>query len=61
MAWNCLDDKSTANCDRKTYICDTSADVESLPVCAAGSIAIVAEPDNDKRRVLILNNQGEWK
>lgn len=45
------------------YLCDTTADVANLPTneCAAGSLAIVAEPDVGTPRIYILNNQGEWK
>lgn len=45
------------------YLCDTTADVANLPTneCAAGSMAIVAEPDVNTPRIYILNNYGEWK
>lgn len=53
----------------KEFLCDTTSDVANLPTmnsgqneaCAAGSLAIVAMPDADAKRILILDNQGEWK
>lgn len=40
------------------YICDSSADLDSLPRCSSGSIAIVLEPGNTT--VYMKNAEGKW-
>lgn len=41
---------------RKEFICDTEADVASLPDCCSQSSAIVVETGN----VYIVNASGNW-
>jgi hypothetical protein len=48
--------KDHAN-DRKEIICDTEADVSSLPDSAPGSMALVVSTGN----VYMVNASGEWK
>ncbi|MBQ8603904.1 MAG: hypothetical protein IJ410_03550 [Oscillospiraceae bacterium] len=38
------------------YICDTNADVASLPVCRCGSSALVIDTGD----VYVVNTTGEW-
>lgn len=40
------------------YMCDTIADVDSLPKCAPGSTAIVLEEGNVT--VFMKNTEGKW-
>lgn len=40
------------------YICDSVADLDSLPRCAPGSVAIVLEEGNTV--VYMKNSKGEW-
>ena len=48
--------------DLLNFICDAESDVASLPTdCKPGSMAIVAEPDEGKSKLRILNNSGTWK
>ena len=42
----------------KQFILDSSADVNNLPKCAAGSVAIVADKDG---ALYMANASGEWK
>lgn len=39
------------------FVCDTDADVASLPACRAGSIALVVESG----RIFMVNASGEWR
>lgn len=43
---------------RNEYILDSTADAASLPKCAPGSVAIVADKDGP---VYMVNASGEWK
>jgi hypothetical protein len=40
------------------YICDSSADLDSLPRCAPGSTAVVLEEGNTA--VYMKNTEGKW-
>lgn len=40
------------------YICDSVADLNSLPQCAPGSVAIILEEGNTV--VYMKNSNGEW-
>lgn len=40
------------------YVCDSIADLDSLPRCAPGSTAVVLEPDNTA--VYMKNTEGKW-
>lgn len=40
------------------YICNSIADLDSLPRCAPGSVAIIAEEGNPM--VYIKNTEGKW-
>jgi hypothetical protein len=40
------------------YMCDSIADLDSLPRCAPGSTAIVLEEDN--AAVYMKNTEGKW-
>lgn len=40
------------------YICDSIADLDSLPRCAPGSVAIILEEGNTV--VYMKNSKGEW-
>lgn len=44
------------------WVCDTDADIASLPTCPAGSTAIVLEDATADGEVSIYmaNNQGAW-
>lgn len=50
------DDNITYNVNE--YMCDTIADVDSLPKCAPGSTAIVLEEGNVT--VFMKNTEGKW-
>jgi hypothetical protein len=41
---------------REEYIVDTESDVASLPICCAGSFALVS----DSGKVYIVNASGKW-
>ena len=43
---------------RHEYVCDSTADVTSLPKCCAGSTAIIADKDG---AIYMVNASGEWK
>ena len=43
---------------RYEFVCDSAADVASLPKCCAGSVAIVADKDGP---IYMVNASGEWK
>jgi hypothetical protein len=40
------------------YICDSVADLDSLPRCAPGSSAVVLEPGNVA--IYMKNTEGKW-
>ena len=40
------------------YVCDSVADLDSLPKCSPGSTAIVLEPGNTG--VYMKNSEGKW-
>jgi hypothetical protein len=40
------------------YVCDSVSDLDSLPRCASGSIAIVLE--NGNTMVFMKNAEGKW-
>ena len=40
------------------YVCDSVADLDSLPQCSSGSTAIVLEPGNSA--VYMKNTEGKW-
>lgn len=40
------------------YMCDSVADLDSLPRCASGSVAIVLEEGNTA--VYMKNTEGKW-
>ena len=50
------DDDTTYNVNE--YICDTVADLDSLPRCAPGSSAVVLEPGNVA--IYMKNTEGKW-
>lgn len=50
------DDNITYNVNE--YMCDTIADIDSLPKCAPGSTAIVLEEGNVT--VFMKNTEGKW-
>lgn len=50
------DDNVTYNVNH--YVCDSVDDLDSLPRCASGSIAIVLEPGNTA--VYMKNAEGKW-
>ena len=50
------DDNVTYNVNE--YICDTIIDLDSLPRCAPGSIAIILEEGN--ALVYMKNTEGKW-
>jgi hypothetical protein len=50
------DDDVTYNVNE--YICDSVADLDSLPRCAPGSSAVVLEPGNVA--IYMKNTEGKW-
>lgn len=42
--------------ERKEFVCNTEADVRSLPACSVGSTAIVAETGN----IYTMCEDGKW-
>lgn len=58
MAYKLVDETYCpyARDNRKEFICDTDADIESLPNCCVGSTAVSIESGN----VFIVNTNGEW-
>ena len=40
------------------YVCDSVADLDSLPKCSPGSTAVVLEPGNTG--VYMKNTEGKW-
>lgn len=50
------DDNVTYNVNE--YMCDTVADLDSLPKCAPGSTAIILEEGNVT--VFMKNTEGKW-
>ena len=50
------DDNITYNVNE--YMCDTVADLDSLPKCAPGSTAIILEEGNVT--VFMKNTEGKW-
>ena len=49
---------SYSNAYRYEFVCDSADDVSSLPKCAPGSIAIVADKGG---AIYMVNASGEWK
>lgn len=41
---------------KKEYVCDTDADIATLPVCCTGSTALVVET----AKYFMVNASGEW-
>lgn len=40
------------------YVCDSVADLDSLPKCSPGSTAVILEPGNTA--VYMKNSEGKW-
>ena len=60
MAVKLIDEKYYPHSDDycRTFVMDSDADVSSLPICGAGSIAMVA---NEGGSVYMANTSGEWR
>ena len=58
MAYKLIKEEYCACVDaqRKEFLCDTDADVDTLPQCCTGSTAVSAETGN----VAVVNASGEW-
>ena len=61
MAFNWINKKWSPNAkdhdkDRKEFICDTEADVSTLPECVPGSTALICTTGD----VYIVNASGQW-
>lgn len=58
MAYKCIEAKRNyvLKTVQRTYILDSEEDVATLPVCCAGSMAIVANGG----KVYMVNASGEW-
>lgn len=57
MAYSVLQVRDKKNSlDYREFICDDSSELENLPTCAVGSLALVIEPVS----VHILGNDKQW-
>lgn len=59
MAYKCIEKDWCADAGEYIYkfICDTDADVETLPECCAGSKALIVESG----KICMVNASGEWR
>lgn len=60
MAYKIVDKQYCAytDADRFTFVLDSDDDVVNLPICSAGSIAMVATENGN---IYMTNTSGEWR